>query len=61
MQGKFIFSTLHFINNFWAELVRAKIKAQEAGNLKEEARVCGELGDQYTEEGACLNFYFLIY
>ena len=58
MQGKFYIT--FFINNFCAELVRAKIKAQEAGNLKEEARVCGELGDQYTEEGACLKFYFLI-
>ena len=31
--------------------MRAKAKAQEIGNLKEEARVCGDLGEQYTEEG----------
>lgn len=33
--------------------MRAKAKAQEIGNLKEEARVCGDLGEQYTEEGEC--------
>lgn len=52
VQGKLI-SALYYVN-FCAELVRAKTKAQEAGNLKEEARVCGELGDQYTEEGEYL-------
>lgn len=31
--------------------MRAKAKAQETGNLKEEARACGQLGEQYTEDG----------
>lgn len=44
----------HFLNFiFCIELVRARVKAKEAGNLKEEAYLCGELGDQYTEEGEC--------
>lgn len=36
---------------FCVELTRAKVKAQEAGNLKEEARACGRLAEQYTEDG----------
>jgi len=31
--------------------MRARVKAQEAGNLTEEARACGHLAEQYTEDG----------
>ena len=36
---------------FYADLLRNKARAQESGNLKEEARACGQLGEQYTEDG----------
>lgn len=54
VQGKFTFLFWFIFSGFYVELVRAKIKAQGTGNLKEEAHVCGELGEQYTEEGGRL-------